>query len=180
MAVNAEAENLDSIRTKLARFLATLPREHDGCVRADKRPPLTTVRAGEVAVAASAADRANMFLGLPIDVNYTASVLPGVAYTDPLHAVYQVLGHVLSNAFLHREIREKGGAYGGGMSAAGGLVSFYSYRDPNVEPTLHHYDSALRWARQGKFSDEVRFLLVHASLTRLEHPRGQAQRLLTP
>lgn len=30
--------------------------------------------------------------------------------------------------FLHREIREKGGAYGGGARLGGGLFSFYSYR----------------------------------------------------
>lgn len=30
--------------------------------------------------------------------------------------------------FLHGEIREKGGAYGGGARMGGGLFSFYSYR----------------------------------------------------
>jgi len=38
----------------------------------------------------------------------------------------------MSTSFLHREIREKGGAYGGGASAAPveGIFGFMSYRDP--------------------------------------------------
>ena len=39
---------------------------------------------------------------------------------------------VLSLGFLHKEVREKGGAYGGGASSSplGGTFTFSSYRDP--------------------------------------------------
>ncbi len=34
--------------------------------------------------------------------------------------------------YLHKEIREKGGAYGSGCKySADGYLAFYSYRDPN-------------------------------------------------
>jgi len=49
----------------------------------------------------------------------------------------------MTNAYLHREIREKGGAYGGGASHQSGMLAFYSYRDPNVLPTLDHYKNAI-------------------------------------
>lgn len=39
-----------------------------------------------------------------------------------------VLARMMTAKFLHREIREKGGAYGGGARIGGGLFSFYSYR----------------------------------------------------
>lgn len=35
---------------------------------------------------------------------------------------------MMTAKFLHCEIREKGGAYGGGAMVGGGLFSFYSYR----------------------------------------------------
>lgn len=35
---------------------------------------------------------------------------------------------MMTAKFLHGEIREKGGAYGGGARMGGGLFSFYSYR----------------------------------------------------
>ena len=40
-----------------------------------------------------------------------------------------VMARLLTNKYLHREIREKGGAYGGGaVGGAPGQMSFYSYR----------------------------------------------------
>lgn len=34
----------------------------------------------------------------------------------------------MTNRFLHRQIREKGGAYGAGARYGSGIFSFYSYR----------------------------------------------------
>lgn len=40
-----------------------------------------------------------------------------------------ILGRMMTAKFLHGEIREKGGAYGGGAKIGGdGLFAFYSYR----------------------------------------------------
>lgn len=38
----------------------------------------------------------------------------------------------MSNEILHREIREKGGAYGSGCRVGDGVINFFSYRDPNL------------------------------------------------
>lgn len=38
------------------------------------------------------------------------------------------MARLMTAKFLHGEIREKGGAYGGGAKMGGGLFSFYSYR----------------------------------------------------
>lgn len=52
-----------------------------------------------------------------------------------------VLANVLSNLFLHKEIRAKGGAYGAGIRITRfGDVATYSYRDPQVEKTIDVYD----------------------------------------
>ena len=64
-----------------------------------------------------------------------------------------VLGKVLSSKFLHREIREKGGAYGGGvMASSPGALKFFSYRDPNSDKTLDAFERSITWAADGGFT----------------------------
>ncbi len=55
-----------------------------------------------------------------------------------------VIAKLLRSMYLHREIREKGGAYGGFAiySPEEGTFSFGSYRDPNIERTLDVYRNA--------------------------------------
>lgn len=96
------------------------------------------------------------FFPLPFSVNFSAKAIRGVPYTHGDGASLQVLSSLMTNHFLHREIREKNGAYGGGARFAGlnGLLSFYSYRDPRTLETLHTYDAVLDWLRQREFTDQ--------------------------
>ena len=65
-----------------------------------------------------------------------------------------VLCHLISSSYLHQEIREKGGAYGGGANVdESGIWSFYSYRDSELEQTFEHFGRSVEWACDGKFSD---------------------------
>ena len=67
-----------------------------------------------------------------------------------------VIAKMLRSLYLHREIREKGGAYGGFAlyNAEDGLFSFGSYRDPHIAGTLRVYDGAADFIRSGSFSEE--------------------------
>ncbi|MCP4133611.1 MAG: peptidase M16 [bacterium] len=67
-----------------------------------------------------------------------------------------VISKLLRSLYLHREIREKGGAYGGFAiyNRGDGLFSFGSYRDPHIVSTLNVYDGALDFIKSGSFSDE--------------------------
>ena len=69
---------------------------------------------------------------MPSQTNYVVRTLKTVPYTHAHAAPLLLLGQVLSLGFLHKEVREKGGAYGGGAAAnaLGGTFSFSSYRDP--------------------------------------------------
>lgn len=82
-------------------------------------------------------------LQFPFQVHYTAKCYPGVSYTHPDGAKLQILSNMLTHKYLHREIREKGGAYGGGAtySALDGTFSFYSYRDPHALNSLSTFDN---------------------------------------
>ncbi len=67
-----------------------------------------------------------------------------------------VIAKLLRSLFLHREIREKGGAYGGFSVyiPENGQFCFASYRDPHIVRTLEVYDQAFRFMRSGAFTDE--------------------------
>lgn len=67
-----------------------------------------------------------------------------------------VIAKMLRSLYLHREIREKGGAYGGFAiyNLEDGLFLFGSYRDPHITSTLNVYDGAGAFIRSGNYSDE--------------------------
>ncbi|MBU0993538.1 MAG: insulinase family protein [Proteobacteria bacterium] len=67
-----------------------------------------------------------------------------------------LISKILKSLYLHREIREKGGAYGGlaMYNAEDGLFSFASYRDPHIVATLNAFHGACDFIRQGNYSDE--------------------------
>jgi Zn-dependent M16 (insulinase) family peptidase len=75
-----------------------------------------------------------------------------VRYTHPDAPALLVLANYLRDTFLHRELREKGGAYGAMAQASIGSGTFYmaSYRDPNVTRTYDTYDRAITWLIEGE------------------------------
>ena len=69
----------------------------------------------------------------------------------------QLLARLMSNLFLHREVREKGGAYGAGARAGHNSFDMTSYRDPHANQTLQSFADAARWAADiQNYSDAVR------------------------
>ncbi|KAG5305800.1 PREP protein, partial [Pseudoatta argentina] len=80
---------------------------------------------------------------LPYTVNYCSKAILTVPYTNPDYAALRVLSKLITSVYLHPEIREKGGAYGGGARLTSeGIFSFYSYRDPNSTRTFDLFDKA--------------------------------------
>jgi Zn-dependent M16 (insulinase) family peptidase len=96
------------------------------------------------------------FFSLPYAVNYSALTLKGVPYSHPDAAVLRVLANLIDQKRIHPEVREKGGAYGGGMgySSLEGIISFSSYRDPSFARSLEVMKDAGRWCTEQTF-DEV-------------------------
>ncbi len=107
-----------------------------------------------------------------LPVAYVARVFPTVPYTHHDAPALQVLAKMLRANFLHREIREKGGAYGGmaGYSSDGGLLSMLSYRDPHLARTLDVYRQAVDWACEGDFSSDMIREAILASFGELDRP----------
>ncbi|MEA3465904.1 MAG: insulinase family protein [Thermodesulfobacteriota bacterium] len=91
-----------------------------------------------------------------IPVSYVTQVFRTVPFNHPDSAALKILAALLRANFLHREIREKGGAYGGraNSSSESGVFSLLSYRDPQLLRTLDVYQQALAWIQKGDFDNE--------------------------
>ncbi|MDS4030682.1 MAG: insulinase family protein, partial [Candidatus Contendobacter sp.] len=99
------------------------------------------------ALATPEAQPARQGFRINTQVNFCAKAYPTVAPNHPDAPALHVLGDFLRNGYLHRTIREQGGAYGGGAGyhPDSGAFRFYSYRDPRLADTLADFDRALDW-----------------------------------
>ncbi|ERS95760.1 mitochondrial presequence protease [Sporothrix schenckii ATCC 58251] len=156
-AITCGTESVEANSSALSKFMSSLP-----------APAPAAAHVGTAsAAAAEAAKRVQRvfanaegtprqtFYALPYQVYYGALVVPAVSYTSPDSAPLQVLAQLLTHKHLHHEIREKGGAYGGGASANAleGVFGFYSYRDPNPANTLGIMRDAGRWSVERAWTD---------------------------
>ncbi len=65
-----------------------------------------------------------------------------------------MLENILNSEYLWKELRVKGGAYGGAMNFTRDEVLFYSYRDPNLKETLNTFDETIKFLENFKASDK--------------------------
>ncbi|KTW30121.1 hypothetical protein T552_00599 [Pneumocystis carinii B80] len=96
------------------------------------------------------------FFPLPYSVNFVSLCLLGTPYIHQDGPVIQILSKLLTQQYLHKEIREKGGAYGSGASynSLEGIFGFYSYRDPTPQRTLSIFANSGQWAIEHKWTQK--------------------------
>jgi presequence protease len=140
-ALTCGADSASANSSALAKFLSSRPSESINFPATKPQEFARDVKA---------------FYPLPYQVYYGGLSLPTVSYTHADGAPLQILAQLLTHKHLHHEIREKGGAYGGGayMKGLEGLFGFYSYRDPNPQNTFSIMRSAGQWAVDKKFADQ--------------------------
>jgi Zn-dependent M16 (insulinase) family peptidase len=114
-------------------------------------------------------------------VNFCARAYPGVCAEHADAPALMVLGGFLRNNFLHRTIREQGGAYGGGAGydTDSGAFRFYSYRDPRLEETLTDFDHSVTWLLENNHEwrlVEEAILGVISSIDKPGSPAGEAKK----
>jgi len=129
--VTCEDEMIETLRPLLAGFVAALPA---GAPKGTDEKPKPLENSPEARTA-------------PVPVAFNVRIFKTVRYTNPDSPALLVLSNYLRDTFLHRELREKGGAYGGYAQAGIGSGTFYfgSYRDPNIVRTYEIYDQAVKW-----------------------------------
>uniref|UniRef100_A0A8C7L895 Pitrilysin metalloproteinase 1 n=1 Tax=Oncorhynchus kisutch TaxID=8019 RepID=A0A8C7L895_ONCKI len=94
------------------------------------------------------------FFTMPFPINFVSECIRTVPFTHEDCASLNILARMMTSKYLHGEIREKGGAYGGGARMGGGLFTFYSYRDPNTVQTLSAFRKGVDWAISGQFTQQ--------------------------
>ena len=125
--VTLDGENWKGFRPQLEAFLSALPENEVAPYRLDIQP--SPRREG---------------LAIPAQVNYVAkgANLYDLGYQYDGSA--EVITGYLRMAYLWEKIRVQGGAYGAFVSFddRSGVLSFLSYGDPNITPTLASFDRA--------------------------------------
>ncbi len=114
------------------------------------------------------------------DVSFVVSVMRAPKTGQPDAPTIAVIAKLLQSTYIHREIREKGGAYGGVVtySPNDGIFIFLSYRDPHIVNTIDIYKSALKFLNSGNFTDkeiEEAVLKVCAELGKVQTPNMATQ-----
>jgi Zn-dependent M16 (insulinase) family peptidase len=89
-------------------------------------------------------------------VSFVAQTFETARITHADAPALAVASKILRSMYLHREIREKGGAYGGFAiyNPEDGLFCFGSYRDPHIVATLKAYTGANDFMRAGGYTNE--------------------------
>jgi hypothetical protein len=92
-----------------------------------------------------------------------------------------VISKMMRSLYLHREIREKGGAYGGFSlyNPEDGIFGYASYRDPHIINTLDVYSRAANFIQSGRFADsdvDEAILQVCSDIDKPDPPGPAAQK----
>uniref|UniRef100_A0A8C1EK36 Presequence protease, mitochondrial n=1 Tax=Cyprinus carpio carpio TaxID=630221 RepID=A0A8C1EK36_CYPCA len=163
-AVNATPQKMSDAAGEVERFMGNIAANRKE--RKPVRPTVVEVRPLDPQAGSSASRKLisephfkpcqmKTYFQLPFNVNFVSECVRTVPFSHADYASLCILARMMTAKFLHGEIREKGGAYGGGARmGGGGLFSFYSYRDPNSTQTLSAFRGGVEWARAGKFTQQ--------------------------
>ena len=143
--VTADERLLDPAHNSLENLLNELPLSRESVY-----PLRRNVAEGFVAANSSQ----NRYLAMSTNgIYFCAQSQATFPMHDPRTPVLHVLANILSSCYLHREVREKGGAYGASCVVRNGALGMSSFYDPNTDATLAAFDGALQWAAAGQFED---------------------------
>ncbi|MCK5876657.1 MAG: peptidase M16, partial [Candidatus Marithrix sp.] len=87
-----------------------------------------------------------------------------------------VLANFLRNGYLHRVLREQGGAYGGGADYNGeiGAFRFYTYRDPRIIDTMNDFDTSLEWLQKNDHEARTLEEAILGIISKIDKPGSPA------
>ena len=93
---------------------------------------------------------------IPAQVNYVGKAGNLYAQGYHFHGSAHVICRYLRNSWLWDRVRVQGGAYGAFclFSRLSGVVSFVSYRDPNLVTTLRAFDESTEFLKKTDLSKE--------------------------
>jgi Zn-dependent M16 (insulinase) family peptidase len=186
--------NLDQLVTDLQSLQAHVAGSNPRLLLVSDSGTIDAVRAeidtvwGQYALQGAPTDFACDFEAQPVSqawvttsqVNFCASAFATVAESHEDAPALAVLAGVLRNGYLHKVVREQGGAYGGGAGhdSSNGIFRFYSYRDPNLMATFDAFQRSVDWVLDENLGFELieeSILGIIASLDAPGSPAGEAR-----
>jgi hypothetical protein len=137
--VTVDGETWARCEPQLADFLASLPAAPQPA--AAWAPPF---------------DRHDEGLAIPAQVNYVGKGANLYELGYRMHGSIHVITNYLRTSWLWDKIRAQGGAYGAmvSFSKQSGVLTYLSYRDPNLLGTLENYDGTAHFLRTADISDD--------------------------
>ncbi|MDD4667037.1 MAG: insulinase family protein [Candidatus Cloacimonetes bacterium] len=114
----------------------------------------------------------NEGISAPVKIQYVVKGGNFFRKGYPYSGKLRVLSGILSNEYLYRELRVKGGAYGGGSGfTLDGYQYFYSYRDPNMKESLAVYDGVPDFIRSFQCSNREMDKFILGDISNLDYPK---------
>ncbi|KAI9506349.1 peptidase M16C associated-domain-containing protein [Coemansia spiralis] len=140
-AITTNSGSVDDNQSAIENFLSMYPHK-DASDAISSKAEANAANASKFVLSSS-----RFFCPLPFATNFAGKSTRTVPYTHPDSVKLQLLAKFLTPNYLHREIRERNGAYGGGASysALQGVFSFFSYRDPSPLETVKTFDRSIEW-----------------------------------
>jgi presequence protease len=126
ICITTDADQISTVKTQMTTLLAALPAFAPSS--SSELPDIHPRQARAVSVATPVA--------------YDVALFTTVPFVHPDAPKFMALSEYLRNRYLHKEIREKGGAYGGfaGANREDGTFALISYRDPHIKRTFDIFD----------------------------------------
>ncbi len=93
------------------------------------------------------------FIAAP--VAFTSLGMRTISYKDPSSPLLFIATELMKNTVLHKEIREKGGAYGSGATytPSTGNFHFFAYRDPHLKTSVEAFHLATEKIGRQSFNE---------------------------
>jgi len=93
------------------------------------------------------------YFTVPSRTNQVVESFLGVPFAHADYPTLSIVAELMSTLFLHREVREKGGAYGTGVvtDPHKGTITLYSQNDPRSLQTFVGFEKAITQCAQGLF-----------------------------
>jgi Zn-dependent M16 (insulinase) family peptidase len=109
-------------------------------------------------------------LTIPTQVNYVGKAANLYDLGYKLHGSASVITNFLRTTWLWEKVRVQGGAYGGFclFDHHSGVLSYLSYRDPNLQVTLDNFDQTSQFLRQVDISEDELTKSIIGAIGRLD------------
>ncbi|CAF0727797.1 unnamed protein product [Didymodactylos carnosus] len=169
---NAESDALNTSTKRLETFLEHLPGDQPNKLYKTHFEDASLIIKNDFTLKQEKQQMYKTHFEMPFDVFYSGQTYQAVPYVHEDRPKLSILSKLMFNKYLLREVREIGGAYGGGAYLRGNLFSFFSYRDPHSVETLDKFINCINFIINGHFTEKDVDEAKLATFQKLDAPKS--------